>query len=78
MRSLGHFETSLFKNFTTIKKHKTLTSEQKLKNAPKKSLIRFLVLFSAFSVCQSFCEKDKEFKTVLITSFILLLTNGLR
>ena len=85
MRSLGQFQTPLFKNFTTTK------------NVPKEYLrgkhLIHLFAFCAFArmslclfvlfvllvllvllVCvKSFRKKNKEFKTALITSFILLL-----
>ena len=43
----------------------------------KKSLICVFVFFVLFVRAKSFCKKIKEFKTALITSFILLLPTSL-
>ena len=70
MSLLRQFKTSLFKNFTSTKKHKTLTSEQKQKMLLKTSkgkivtyslicilcfCVSVLVPFSAFGAFCALC-----------------------
>ena len=50
MSLLRQFKTSLFKNFTSTKKHKTLTSEQKQKMLLKTSKGK-IVTYRLFAFC---------------------------